>query len=71
MEERDLFRLFVMLAPTPSDEQIKTQHDMDRMSNPHGDYHKPQRREREEIILDYKIKFVEIMRKKTTDKPSY
>ena len=53
--------LAIMLAPNPSDADIELQQKLDRMKNPHNDFHKPKIRERAEIIIDYKIEMYKLM----------
>ncbi len=48
-----------MLAPEPSELEIKFQIDRDISANPHNDYHKPKRRSRLEIIAEYKIRYAQ------------
>lgn len=50
-------------APDPTKEEIEHQMKIDMARNPHGDYYKPARRSKDQIIAQHKIAWVKEMAK--------
>lgn len=62
-EQTDFFRQAVITAPLPTEDYIKIVMTWERDKDPHND--KNGRRTREQIIIDYKIEFAELLMRKT------
>lgn len=50
-----------LIAPNPTKEEIGSEMRIDIARNPNGDYYKPPRRSENEIIAEYKIRWVKTM----------
>lgn len=59
-----LLDFYVVNAPEPSEDTIKTEMEHDRQLNPHNDSYKPPRRSRFEIIADKKWAYARVLLQK-------